>query len=186
MCGTRLYGPRDIRFEKRADPNIVDPKPAREFGATDIVTERSEEGAAKVKELTDGLGGHSVVDMVPSVCEKLVKLGTEVSMQSGAGESAGLPDSSVGKVTFTADPWRLVRLLARRKVTCFAMERLARLACAGNGRHVGPSIARWLLRRAPWRHTPCTRHAAAISERPPPNIGALALFAKVTVSTCLP
>jgi hypothetical protein len=28
--------------------------------------------------------------MVPSVCEKLVKLGTEVCTQSGAGESAGL------------------------------------------------------------------------------------------------
>jgi threonine dehydrogenase-like Zn-dependent dehydrogenase len=37
---------------------------AREFGATDIVTERGEEGAAKIKELTDGLGAHSVVEAV--------------------------------------------------------------------------------------------------------------------------
>jgi threonine dehydrogenase-like Zn-dependent dehydrogenase len=29
-------------------------KLAREFGATDIVTERGDEGAAKIKELTDG------------------------------------------------------------------------------------------------------------------------------------
>jgi threonine dehydrogenase-like Zn-dependent dehydrogenase len=37
---------------------------AREFGATDIVEERGEEGVAKVKELTDGLGAHSVVEAV--------------------------------------------------------------------------------------------------------------------------
>jgi threonine dehydrogenase-like Zn-dependent dehydrogenase len=39
-------------------------KLAREFGATDIVTERGDEGAAKIKELTDGLGAHSVVEAV--------------------------------------------------------------------------------------------------------------------------
>lgn len=39
-------------------------KLAREFGATDIVTERGDEGAAKIKELTGGLGAHSVVEAV--------------------------------------------------------------------------------------------------------------------------
>jgi threonine dehydrogenase-like Zn-dependent dehydrogenase len=37
---------------------------AREFGATDIVTERGDDGVAKVKELTGGLGAHSVVEAV--------------------------------------------------------------------------------------------------------------------------
>src|SRR5215216_5596518 len=37
---------------------------AREFGATEIVTERGEEGAARIKELTGGLGAHSVVEAV--------------------------------------------------------------------------------------------------------------------------
>jgi threonine dehydrogenase-like Zn-dependent dehydrogenase len=37
---------------------------AREFGATDIVEERGDEGLAKIKELTDGLGAHSVVEAV--------------------------------------------------------------------------------------------------------------------------
>jgi threonine dehydrogenase-like Zn-dependent dehydrogenase len=37
---------------------------AREFGATDIVTERGDEGVAKIKELTDGLGVHSVIEAV--------------------------------------------------------------------------------------------------------------------------
>jgi threonine dehydrogenase-like Zn-dependent dehydrogenase len=37
---------------------------AEEFGATEIVTERGEEGAQRIKELTDGLGAHSVVEAV--------------------------------------------------------------------------------------------------------------------------
>jgi threonine dehydrogenase-like Zn-dependent dehydrogenase len=37
---------------------------AREFGATDIVTERGDDGMAAVKELTDGLGAHSVIEAV--------------------------------------------------------------------------------------------------------------------------
>jgi threonine dehydrogenase-like Zn-dependent dehydrogenase len=41
-------------------------KLARAFGATDIVTERGEEGVAKIKELTGGLGAHSVVEAVGS------------------------------------------------------------------------------------------------------------------------
>src|SRR5690242_13566204 len=35
---------------------------AREFGATDIVTERGDAGVAKIKEMTDGLGAHSVIE----------------------------------------------------------------------------------------------------------------------------
>ena len=37
---------------------------AREFGATDIVDERGDEGVARIKALTDGLGAHSVVEAV--------------------------------------------------------------------------------------------------------------------------
>src|SRR6266567_5845420 len=39
-------------------------KLALEFGATDIVTERGNEGVAAVKELTNGLGAHSVIEAV--------------------------------------------------------------------------------------------------------------------------
>ena len=45
-------------------------KLAREFGATDIVTERGDEGVARVKELTRGIGADSVLECV----------GTEESM----------------------------------------------------------------------------------------------------------
>src|ERR687894_2002826 len=37
---------------------------AREFGATDIVEERGDAGVAAIKELTNGLGAHSVVEAV--------------------------------------------------------------------------------------------------------------------------
>ena len=37
---------------------------AREYGATDIVTERGDAGVAVVKELTGGLGAHSVIEAV--------------------------------------------------------------------------------------------------------------------------
>jgi threonine dehydrogenase-like Zn-dependent dehydrogenase len=37
---------------------------AREYGATDIIEARGEDGVAKVKELTNGLGAHSVVEAV--------------------------------------------------------------------------------------------------------------------------
>jgi threonine dehydrogenase-like Zn-dependent dehydrogenase len=39
-------------------------KLAREFGATDIVTERGDDGIARIKELTGGLGAHSVIEAV--------------------------------------------------------------------------------------------------------------------------
>jgi threonine dehydrogenase-like Zn-dependent dehydrogenase len=49
---------------------------AREFGATDIVTERGDEGVARIKDLTGGIGAESVLECV----------GTQESMQQ-AGRS---------------------------------------------------------------------------------------------------
>ena len=46
-------------------------KLAREFGATDIVSERGEEGIARIKDLTNGVGADSVLECV----------GTKESMQ---------------------------------------------------------------------------------------------------------
>src|SRR5437016_9073282 len=37
---------------------------ARQFGATDIVAERGGEGVARIKDLTNGLGAHSVIEAV--------------------------------------------------------------------------------------------------------------------------
>ena len=50
-------------------------KLAREFGATDIVTERGKEGSAKIRELTKGVGADSVLECV----------GTQESMWQAIG-----------------------------------------------------------------------------------------------------
>jgi threonine dehydrogenase-like Zn-dependent dehydrogenase len=39
-------------------------KLALEFGATDLVTQRGDDGVARIKEYTDGLGAHSVIEAV--------------------------------------------------------------------------------------------------------------------------
>jgi threonine dehydrogenase-like Zn-dependent dehydrogenase len=59
---------------------------ACEFGATDIVTERGNEGVARIKDLTDGLGAHSVIEAV----------GTQESMLQAIRSAR--PGGSVGYV----------------------------------------------------------------------------------------
>lgn len=61
-------------------------KLAREFGATDIVTERGEEGVARIKELTGGIGADSVLECV----------GTAESMQQALHSAR--PGGNVGFV----------------------------------------------------------------------------------------
>ena len=60
LAAKQLGAERIIAFSRHADRQRL----AREFGATDIVEERGEAGVAKVKELTDGLGAHSVIEAV--------------------------------------------------------------------------------------------------------------------------
>src|SRR5436305_1653652 len=133
MQATVLYGPRDIRFEERPEPAIVEPtdaiislpvtcicgsdlwpyrgiasfpaatpmgperiiamsrhdarqKLAREFGATDIVTERGDEGVERIKQLTNGVGADSVLECV----------GTQESMMQAIKSTR--PGGSVGYV----------------------------------------------------------------------------------------
>ncbi|GAA1304259.1 zinc-dependent alcohol dehydrogenase family protein [Saccharothrix xinjiangensis] len=64
---------------------------ALEYGATDIVTERGDEGVARVKDLTDGLGAHSVIEAV----------GTQESMMQAIRSTR--PGGHVGYVGVTHD-----------------------------------------------------------------------------------
>jgi NAD(P) transhydrogenase subunit alpha len=48
------------------------------------------------------------VALVPVVADKLVKLGAQIAMQSGAGDAVKLPDSAYKNVAFTADVRELV------------------------------------------------------------------------------
>ena len=61
-------------------------KLAREFGATDIVTERDEDGAARINELTDAIGADAVLECV----------GTHDSMMQAINSTR--PGGSVGYV----------------------------------------------------------------------------------------
>jgi len=61
VLAARQLGAGRIIAMSRHEPRQ---KLASEFGATDIVTERGDEGVAKIKELTGGLGAHSVIEAV--------------------------------------------------------------------------------------------------------------------------
>jgi threonine dehydrogenase-like Zn-dependent dehydrogenase len=61
-------------------------KLALEFGATDIVTERGDAGIEQIKDLTNGLGAHSVIEAV----------GTQESMMQAIGSTR--PGGHVGYV----------------------------------------------------------------------------------------
>src|SRR5215213_2249565 len=79
---------------------------AREYGATDIVEERGDEGVATIKQLTGGLGAHSVIEAV----------GTQESMMQAI--HAARPGGNVGFVGVAHDVaitgmdmfWSLVHL----------------------------------------------------------------------------
>ena len=60
LAAKQLGAERIIAFSRHADRQAL----AREFGATDIVEERGDDGVAKVKALTRGLGAHSVIEAV--------------------------------------------------------------------------------------------------------------------------
>ena len=64
---------------------------AREFGATDIVVERGDDGVKKIKDLTDGLGAHSVIEAV----------GTQESMMQAIRSTR--PGGHVGYVGVSHD-----------------------------------------------------------------------------------
>ena len=66
-------------------------KLALEFGATDIVEERGGEGVARIKDLTGGLGAHSVIEAV----------GTQESMMQAIRSTR--PDGHVGYVGVAHD-----------------------------------------------------------------------------------
>ena len=60
LAASQLGAERIIAMSRHAPRQQL----AVEFGATDIVTERGDAGVARVKELTGGLGAHSVIEAV--------------------------------------------------------------------------------------------------------------------------
>jgi threonine dehydrogenase-like Zn-dependent dehydrogenase len=60
LAAQQLGAERIIAMSRHASRQAL----AREFGATDIVEERGDEGVARIKELTGGLGAHSTIEAV--------------------------------------------------------------------------------------------------------------------------
>ena len=73
LAARQLGAERIIAVSRHPDRQAL----AREFGATDIVTERGDAGVAAVKELTGGLGAHSVIEAV----------GTQQAMMQAIGSA---------------------------------------------------------------------------------------------------
>jgi threonine dehydrogenase-like Zn-dependent dehydrogenase len=72
--------------QRRALVAAIAKKYAQEFGATDIVSERGDEGVARIKEITNGIGADSALECV----------GNPESMQQAI--QATRPGGSVGFV----------------------------------------------------------------------------------------
>jgi threonine dehydrogenase-like Zn-dependent dehydrogenase len=62
----------------------------QEFGATDIVRERGDEAVERVRELTSGLGAHSVLECVG--LEQAVVTAVEIARPGGAIGRVGVPE----------------------------------------------------------------------------------------------
>ena len=60
LAAKRLGAERILIFSGHQDRQVL----ARAFGATDIIVERGDDGVARIKELTNGLGAHSVIEAV--------------------------------------------------------------------------------------------------------------------------
>ena len=87
LAASRLGAERIIAMSRHADRQAL----AKRFGATDIVEERGDEGVARIKELTNGLGAHSVIEAV----------GTQESMMQAI--RAARPGGHVGYVGVSHD-----------------------------------------------------------------------------------
>lgn len=87
LAAKQLGAERIIAMSRHADRQGL----AREFGATDVVTERGDEGVARIKELTGGLGAHSTIEAV----------GTQESMMQAI--RATRPGGHVGYVGVSHD-----------------------------------------------------------------------------------
>ncbi|WP_433715025.1 zinc-dependent alcohol dehydrogenase family protein [Nocardia sp. CA-084685] len=82
LAAKQLGAERIIAMSRHADRQAL----AREFGATDIIETRGDEGVAAIKDLTGGLGAHGVIEAV----------GTQESMMQAINSTR--PGGHVGYV----------------------------------------------------------------------------------------
>jgi threonine dehydrogenase-like Zn-dependent dehydrogenase len=89
LCGViaarRLGAARIIILGRHADRIAL----AREFGATDVVSERGDEATERVRELTNGFGVHSVLECVGT--EQSALTAVSIARPGGAVGRVGVP-----------------------------------------------------------------------------------------------
>jgi threonine dehydrogenase-like Zn-dependent dehydrogenase len=89
LCGviaaTRLGAEQIILLGRHADRIAL----AREFGATDVVSERGNEAVERVRELTGGYGAHSVLECVG--LDESTQTAIEIARPGGAVGRVGVP-----------------------------------------------------------------------------------------------
>lgn len=89
LCGViaakRLGAERIIILGHHTDRTDL----ARQFGATDVVTERGDDAVEKVKELTGGFGAHSVLECVGT--EQAIRTAVQIGRPGGGVGRVGVP-----------------------------------------------------------------------------------------------
>ena len=85
LAAKELGAERIIAMSRHADRQAL----AREFGATDIVTERGDVGVERIKELTGGYGAHSVLECVGT--EEAMQQAIRSARRGGAVGFVGVP-----------------------------------------------------------------------------------------------
>jgi hypothetical protein len=100
LCGViaakRLGAEQIILLGRHADRIAL----AREFGATDIVSERGAEAVERVRELTDGFGAHSVLECVG--LDQSTETSIEIARPGGAVGRVGVPQDEAMPASRTA------------------------------------------------------------------------------------
>jgi threonine dehydrogenase-like Zn-dependent dehydrogenase len=85
MAAKRLGADRIIILGRHSDRIAI----AKEFGATDVVSERGDEAVERVRELTGGFGAHSVLECVGYEQSTVTALG--IARPGGAVGRVGVP-----------------------------------------------------------------------------------------------
>jgi threonine dehydrogenase-like Zn-dependent dehydrogenase len=100
LCGViaakRLGAEQIIIVGRHADRIAL----AREFGATDVVSERGDEAVERVKELTGGYGAHSVLECVAH--GEAMATAIEITRPGGAVGRVGVPQEETIPASQTA------------------------------------------------------------------------------------
>jgi threonine dehydrogenase-like Zn-dependent dehydrogenase len=99
LCGViaaqRLGAERIVILGRRPDRIAL----AKEFGATDVVSERGDEAVERVRELTGGFGAHSVLECVGY--EQATVTALSIARPGGAVGRVGLPQQESIPTTLT-------------------------------------------------------------------------------------